>query len=217
MNAAGPTSLITAPEPTNSPAPMTPPIAIIVRWRCFKPLCSSASGAFAMTVSFCVAEPERAGSGLLVRVGVAYWRVERLLDRPRAGPALDVEHRAGLVVGARRPAAPEGLPGDDRAGGPVVDVEVARGVPQRVVGLLDRGPVRREDGAGQRVRAGAVDEVERRGVRRGFRVVVDVHGEDRAEVLGGERLVGRVGADQDGGLDEPTLAVVGAASREDLQ
>src|SRR5512133_2531056 len=115
MKAAGPTSLITAPEPTNSPAPMTPPIAIIVRCRCFRPLCSAASGGFAMT---------RLLSGELVRIGVVYGRVEGLLDRPGAGPALDVEHRAGLVVGARGTAAAEGLAGDDRAGGPVVDVEV---------------------------------------------------------------------------------------------
>src|SRR4051795_7022434 len=37
MNAAGPTSPMIAPEPTNSPAPMTPPIAIIARWRCRRP------------------------------------------------------------------------------------------------------------------------------------------------------------------------------------
>jgi hypothetical protein len=30
-NAAGPTSPMIAPEPTNRPAPITPPIAIIVR------------------------------------------------------------------------------------------------------------------------------------------------------------------------------------------
>src|SRR5690349_22960107 len=39
MNAAGPASAITAPEPTKRPAPMTPPIAIIVRWRCLSPFC----------------------------------------------------------------------------------------------------------------------------------------------------------------------------------
>ncbi len=36
-NAAGPASCITAPDPTKRPAPMTPPIAIIVRWRCLSP------------------------------------------------------------------------------------------------------------------------------------------------------------------------------------
>src|SRR4051794_35788778 len=122
-----------------------------------------------MTVSFssgrtrpCGYVPWGPGSGLLVRVRVADGRVEGLLDRPGAGPALDVEHRAGLVVGAGRPATAEGLARDDRAGGPVVDVEVARGVPQDAVGLLDRGPVGREDGAGECVRAGPVDELQGR-------------------------------------------------------
>src|SRR4029079_6014362 len=29
---------MTTPDPTNKPAPMTPPIAIIVRWRCLRPV-----------------------------------------------------------------------------------------------------------------------------------------------------------------------------------
>src|SRR3954469_24227626 len=38
--AAGPVWLITAPEPTNSPAPITPPSEIIVTWRRLRPLWS---------------------------------------------------------------------------------------------------------------------------------------------------------------------------------
>ena len=40
MKAPGPAVLITTPDPTNRPAPMTPPMAIMVRCRCFSPLCS---------------------------------------------------------------------------------------------------------------------------------------------------------------------------------
>lgn len=50
--AAGPVWLITAPEPTNSPAPITPPSAIIVTCRRFSPVWSpcrsSLSGVLAM-------------------------------------------------------------------------------------------------------------------------------------------------------------------------
>ncbi|GAA3797159.1 hypothetical protein GCM10023083_35660 [Streptomyces phyllanthi] len=35
----GPAAAIPEPEPTNRPAPMTPPIAIIDRWRFFSPAC----------------------------------------------------------------------------------------------------------------------------------------------------------------------------------
>lgn len=34
----GPATAIPAPEPTNRPAPITPPRAIIERWRCLRPL-----------------------------------------------------------------------------------------------------------------------------------------------------------------------------------
>ena len=48
---------MTTPDPTNKPAPMTPPIAIIVRCRCLRPFFSSTGGA-PMSYSF-----ERAGLG----------------------------------------------------------------------------------------------------------------------------------------------------------
>ena len=65
---------------------------------------------------------------------------------------MQVEHRAGLVVGAAGPGAAERLLPDDGAGRLVVDVEVARREAQRSAGLGDRGPVLGEDRAGQRVR-----------------------------------------------------------------
>src|SRR5215471_15655317 len=91
-------------------------------------------------------------------------RHERLLDRTGGDPADEVEHRAGLVVGAARPGAAERLLADDRAGRLVVDVEVAGGVPQAVRGIGDRGAVGGQDRAGQRVRGGVGGLAEHRGV-----------------------------------------------------
>src|SRR5690349_5053544 len=90
-----------------------------------------------------------AGTSALVRVAVVGRRHEGLLDRPRRGPAQQVDRRAGLVVGAGGPTAAEGLLPDDRAGGLVVDVEVARGEAQRLAGPRDGGAVLRDDRAGQ--------------------------------------------------------------------
>src|SRR5580704_3111757 len=60
-----------------------------------------------------------------VRVPVVGGGYEEFLDRAGGDPADQVEHRAGLVVGAAGPGAAEGLLADDGAGGLVVDVEVA--------------------------------------------------------------------------------------------
>ncbi len=46
--APGPTVPMIELEPTNSPAPMTPPIAIMLRWRCCRPWWSPPSGAAAI-------------------------------------------------------------------------------------------------------------------------------------------------------------------------
>jgi len=35
--APGPVLLTTKPDPTNSPAPITPPMAIMLSWRCDSP------------------------------------------------------------------------------------------------------------------------------------------------------------------------------------
>ena len=114
------------------------------------------------------------------RVAVVRRRHERLLDRARADPADQVPHRAGLVVRPRGARAAEGLLPDDGARRLVVDVEVAGRVAERLVGLVERVAIVREDGAGERVRARRVDEVER---VRPLRLVVDVRRDDRAEEL----------------------------------
>lgn len=43
ISAAGPAAWMTTPLPTNRPAPMVPPIAIMVMCRCFSPLRSPVS------------------------------------------------------------------------------------------------------------------------------------------------------------------------------
>src|SRR5687768_14927161 len=65
------------------------------------------------------------------------WRHEGFLDRPRAGPADQVPHRAGLVVGARGPRTAKRLLADYRAGRFVIQVEVSSGVPQPVAGPFE--------------------------------------------------------------------------------
>ena len=87
-----------------------------------------------------------------VGVAVVLRRVERLLDGARRGPAQQVLRRAGLVVRAGRPRAAEGLLPDDRPGGLVVDVEVARGEAQGVLRERDRVAVLGDDRAGEGVR-----------------------------------------------------------------
>jgi hypothetical protein len=72
-----------------------------------------------------------------VRVAVVGRGHEEFLDRAGAHPPDQVEYRAGFVVGAAGPGAPERLLADYRAGRLVVDVEVARRVPQRLGGLGD--------------------------------------------------------------------------------
>src|SRR6266404_4991818 len=79
------------------------------------------------------------------------WGHVVLLDRPGAGPADQVEHAAGLVVGAAGTAPAEWLLAHDGPGGFVVLVKVAGGVAQRRIGLGQRRAILREDGAGERV------------------------------------------------------------------
>ena len=64
-------------------------------------------------------------------IPVVLRRGERLLDGPGRYPAQQVQHRAGLVVGAAGPGAPERLLPHHGAGGLVVHVVVAGGVAQR--------------------------------------------------------------------------------------
>src|SRR5215216_404361 len=90
------------------------------------------------------------------RVAVVARGKERLLHRPGADPADQVPHRPRLVVRPRRARAAERLLPDDGAGRLVVDVEVPGRVPEPVGGLVDRGAVLAEDGAGEAVGRGAV-------------------------------------------------------------
>src|SRR5207249_4576902 len=145
------------------------------------------------------------------RVAVVARRHERLLDRAWADPADQVPHRAGLVVRARGARAAERLLADDRAGRLVVDVEVAGRVLELLVRILDRRSVAREDGAGQAVGRGPIDELER--------VVplllrIDVGRDDRAEELVAHRAEVRVLGLDHGRLDEEAFLVFDAAADE---
>src|SRR5690606_38562214 len=140
---------------------------------------------------------------LHVRVAVVGRSVERLLDRPRAGPAHHVRHRAGLVVGSGCPAAAERLLADYRTGGAVVDVEVAGRSAQAAHHVVNDLAVAGEDRTGEGVRRRLVDHGEQ-GVEVGV-ILVYVHRDERAEVLGGEQLVFRVGALDDRRADEVAL------------
>src|SRR3954471_23246465 len=79
------------------------------------------------------------------RVAVVGRRDEGLLDRAGSDPANQVPHRAGFVVRAGCAGASERLLPDDGAGGLVIDVEVARGVAQLLMRLLDGEAVVGED------------------------------------------------------------------------
>src|SRR5690349_10949238 len=132
-----------------------------------------------------------------------------LLYGPRRHPTLQVQNRSRLVVGAASPRAAKWLLADNSAGRLVVDVKVAGGKAKYFADPFDDCPVGREHRTGERVR--------RRGVRLLQRsleiaVVVGVHSEDRAEVLGAEHLVRGIGALDECWGDEPALAVVGGAA-----
>src|SRR2546423_3127801 len=92
------------------------------------------------------------------RIPRVAWRHEILFDRPRAGPADQVEQATGLVVGPARARATERLLPNDRSRRLVVLVEVAGGVPERRIGFGQRRAVLREDAAREGVGRGAVDE-----------------------------------------------------------
>src|SRR5205823_3734197 len=81
---------------------------------------------------------------------------------------------------------------DDGARRLVVDVEVARGEAQRLGGLGDRCAILCDHGARQAVRRALVDVLQD---PLELAVLVDVHGEQRAEVFGREDLVARVAAE----------------------
>src|SRR5829696_9897581 len=114
------------------------------------------------------------------RVAVIARGEERLLDGSRADPSDQVPHRSRLVVRPGGARAAERLLSDDGARRLVVDVEVAGRIAEAVGGLVDGGAVLAEDRAGQAVRSGAVDEIERLVPRS---LVVDVGRDDGPEQL----------------------------------
>ncbi|KAI3479488.1 hypothetical protein L1887_58446 [Cichorium endivia] len=136
-----------------------------------------------------------------------------LLDGARRDKAVEDGDGAGLVVGARGAGTAEGLLADDGAGALVVVVHHARGVAQQVACADERVAVGREDGAGEGVLGGGVDELAR---LLKLLVGVGVDGDDGAEDLvdHGDRL-GVLGLDH-GGLDVPSLGVVALATAEHL-
>ena len=139
-------------------------------------------------------------SHLHVRVAVVGRRDERLLDRAGRRPAQQVQRRAGLVVGARGARPAERLLPDHRAGGLVVDVEVARRVAQPAAAAVQhRGAVVGDHRAGQARTCEPPSTTPRMSLA--VVVGVDVHGEDRPEVLGARtpRRSGRRTAARSGG------------------
>ena len=103
-----------------------------------------------------------------------------------------------------------------RPRGLAIHIKIPRAIPQRALGKRNRFPVLREDGSRERVVGCAVDELALLGERvvgLGL-VVVDVHGEDGAEELGGEEWVGWVGRAVDGRVDVVALAVVVGAAHQ---
>src|SRR5579859_3620702 len=147
-----------------------------------------------------------------VRVPVVGRRHEEFLNRTGSYPADQVEHRAGLVVGAAGPGTAERLLAYHRAGGLVVDVEVSGRVPQLAAGSRYRLPVSGDDRAGQRVARRVIHVVED-GLELAVRV--DMHRQDRAEILGAEDLVRGVRTEQDRRPDKIAVRVAGRAAGQD--
>ena len=133
-------------------------------------------------------------------------RRERLLDRPRAHPAHQVQLRAGLVVRARRARAAERLLADHRAGRLVVDVEVAGRVAQRAAS--PRAPRRGRARTPRRSAHTATSRSTTSSVSSHFVVRIDVRRHDRAEdLLAQQAIAGILRLDQRR-LDEVALVAV---------
>ena len=135
------------------------------------------------------------------------------LDATGADPADEVEDAAGLVVGAGRAGAAEGLATHHRACRLVVDVEVAGAMAQDVIGLDDGVAVAGDDGAGECVRGSLVADVQHLLV---LVVLIDIHREDRSEDLLADGLVIRGLGQDDGGLHEITDGLVVVTAEYDF-
>src|SRR5688572_7140301 len=88
-------------------------------------------------------------------------RRERFLDGSRTYPSQQIHLRARFVVGARSPGSAKRLLADDGPGRLVVDIEVARRLPQRAERLSDGTAITCEYRTGQRVRRGLIDDRQR--------------------------------------------------------
>src|SRR5919204_6094648 len=108
---------------------------------------SAAAAAATSAPDFTGLESAAPAVGRHERIAVVRRRDEGLLDRARADPADQVPHRAGLVVRAGRARPAERLLADDCPRRLVVDVEVAGGVAELLLGELERLTLAREHGA----------------------------------------------------------------------
>lgn len=140
-----------------------------------------------------------------------------LLHSPHTHKPSQQRRAPSLIIRAARSRPAKRLLPHHGAGALAVDIEIARGVPERVFGEADGAAVGGEDGAGEGVSASRVDEgadvCERGMVVRG----VDVEAEDGAEELGGEEVVFGVGGEVDGGVDEVAGGVVVGTACEELE
>src|SRR5206468_419876 len=87
-------------------------------------------------------------------------RDERLLDRPRADPANEIQHRTGFVVGSGPARPAKRLLPDDGPGRFVVDIEVSGGIPECAHRFPYRDAVAAEHRTGQRIWRSAIDDIE---------------------------------------------------------
>ncbi len=140
-----------------------------------------------------------------------------LLHAPHTDEATQQRLTARLVVRSAGPRTSKRLLPHHRARALTVDIEVARGVPERVLGEADRIAVAREDAAGEGVVGRFVDGAADVGEGVGDGVVVDVDDEDGAEELGAHEGVGGVGGGVDGGVDEVTHGIVVVAADEEVE
>ena len=142
---------------------------------------------------------------------------EILLDTPHTHKPTQKILATRLVIRPTRPRAAKRLLAHHRTRTLAVNIEIARGVPQRFFRLSDRHFIPGEHGAGESVVRGGVDQLADIEVRVGCRVVIDVDGKDRAEELGGEERMMRVGSEVDGGMDEEPFAVVISTTDQALE
>lgn len=144
-------------------------------------------------------------------------RNELLLNRPNVDESGQQVLAAGLVVGTAGSRASEGLLTHNGAGALAVDVEVASGVAELLLGDSDDLTVSGKHGTGETVLGGGVDQLTSLLEGIGSSIVVDISSQDRAEELGGEELVSRVGGSKDGRVNKVALGRVVFAANNQLE